>query len=453
MKKYIYILLLSIPYYGLVQAQTLNDYVNYGIEHNLALKQNMLTLEQAEYGLRIAKGMFLPAAGLQTRYSLAQGGRIIDLPLGDLMNPVYSTLNQMLEQQGQPGTFPMLENQQINFLRNQEYDASISVVQPIYSRALSINKRIAEEQLKMSQEGLSQFKRELTFYIKEAYYNYLQSVQMVKLINRTKDLVQENHRITQKLHENNMVANDAVLRAKSDVSQVLYTETNILKSQEIAKSYFNFLLNRQLTDTIYISVYKASDTPENESDITENALKKREELRLIESQMNIAEHLADLNSTNNIPQVALALNAGLQGEGFESLDNSEYAVGSIVLNWTLFQGKTNKYKREQALLEKMKYEYKEEEMRKRIELEVKSDFLSVNEQMQNLELAQNRQIEAAEVYRIVSKRYKQGEASLIEILDARNNMVEAEAGKINTEYNLLISIAKLEKSSSSTTIY
>ena len=449
MKKLINFLLLSIPLYGLAQTNTLEDYVAYGLEHNLTLKQNTLSLEQAEYGLKIAKGMFFPEASIQTRYSLAQGGRVIDLPLGDLMNPVYSTLNQMLEQQGQPGTFPMLENQQIDFLRGQEYDASISVVQPVYSRALIINKKIAAEQLKLTQNGLSQFKRELTFYIKEAYFNYLKTVQMAELVKRTTELVKENHRITQKLFENDMVANDAVLRAKSDVSQVLYLETNIFKNKEIAKSYFNFLLNRSLSDTIYVADYRKPSSQVSELEFTGNALKLREELSIIESQMTVYDHIADLNTSSNVPQIALAFNGGIQGEDFNSFGNSDYLVGSLVMNWTLFKGNTNKNKKQQAFLEKLKFKHQHEEAKKSIMLEVKSDFLRVKEQMHNLELAQNRESEAIEVYRIVYKRYKQGEASLIELLDARNNMVEAEAGRINTEYNLLISLAKLEKSSSS----
>ena len=43
---------------------------------------------------------------------LAAGGRAIDFPIGDLLNPVYSTLNALT----QTNQFPQVENESITFL-------------------------------------------------------------------------------------------------------------------------------------------------------------------------------------------------------------------------------------------------------------------------------------------------------------------------------------------------
>jgi len=37
-------------------------------------------------------------------YTKADGGRTIDLPLGDLLNPVYQSLNQLMGQQNSPAS-------------------------------------------------------------------------------------------------------------------------------------------------------------------------------------------------------------------------------------------------------------------------------------------------------------------------------------------------------------
>lgn len=435
--------------YGILPAQDhpLEDYVQSGLENNLVLKQNNLTLKQAEYSLMIARGMFLPKATLDGRYSLAEGGRVIDFPVGDLLNPVYTTLNQMLEQQGQQAGFPIVENEQINFLRPQEYDASVSIVQPLYSRSLQLNKKIAKVQLSMSVTELERFKRELVFRIKEAYYNYLKTIQLTELINRTKELVSENYRITQKLLENGKVANDAVLRAKSELSRVSVMESELIKNRNSAKNYFNFLINRNLDADIQIEQIHYVPIEVDSSGLTANALKYREELSLIEAQSHMYEHIAGLSSAEMLPQIAVVMNAGLQGENFDSFDNSEYFMGSVVLSWTLFKGNTNRNKRQQALIEKHKSEIQYQEVSNQITLEVRRDYLNLQEQVNNLEFAVNRNNEVSEVYRIISKRYAQGETAMIELLDARNNMVESESELINTRYNLFICIARLEKSS------
>lgn len=453
MKRLIYIVaaffLINLAY---GQSSVLDEYILQGLESNLAIKQNQMALKSAQHALKVAKGMYLPSVTTQARYSYAQGGRTIDFPIGDLLNPVYSSLNDMLVAQGGEAQFPMVGNEQINFLREHEYEAKISLSQPIYYPSIAINKRIEEQKLFMSEIELEQYKRELTFQIKEAYYNYMKALQYYDLIQKTKEVVNENHRVTRKLMENDMVTLDAVLRAKSEISKIELYETDAVKSTEMSKSYFNFLLNRNLNEEIIISsqadVFKS---PEIEV-LTGSALDRREELKLLEHQIMIMDNVADLSTAEMLPNLVFAVDYGIQGEEFTIDSESDFIIGSFVLTWDLFSGNTNRNKRKQAIIEKQKVQYRKEEAGNQIKLEVKQDIYEVNQQVKNLKLAETRSSEVAEVYRIIEKRYRLGEAQLIELLDARNNMTEAESQVILTRYDYLVSIARLEKSSNSSLV-
>jgi len=453
MKRLIYItvLLLSISEVK-AQSNALDAYVEQGLESNLALKQNQLTLESAEYALKVAKGMYLPSVTTQARYSLAKGGRTIDFPIGDLLNPVYSTLNDMLESQGGTAQFPMLENEQINFLREQEYEAKISVKQPIYYPSIAINKRIEEEKLYMSEIELEQYKRELIFQIKEAYFNYMKALQYFDLIQKTKEVVAENHRVTKKLQDNNMVTLDAVLRAKSEIGKIELYETEAIKNTEMSKSYFNFLLNRELNDEIIVSSNADIFRDPKIEDLTENAITKREELQLLEHQSMIMDHVADLSKAEMLPNLVFAVDYGLQGAELNIDNESDFIIGSFVLTWDLFNGNINRNKRKQALIQKEQVEYRKMEAKNQIKLEVKQNLYEVEQKVKNLDLAKTRSSEADEVYRIIEKRYRLGETQLIELLDARNNMTEAESQVILSRYDYLVSIARLEKSSNTSLV-
>src|SRR5438309_8930267 len=115
---------LSVPLIGIVggllvampaTAQTtLNDYIKKGLESNLALHQKSFDLQRAQLDLKRAKTLFYPQAGIASQYTLASGGRKQDIPIGDLLNGVYSTLNQLTGQ----GKFPQVSNQSISFLPN-----------------------------------------------------------------------------------------------------------------------------------------------------------------------------------------------------------------------------------------------------------------------------------------------------------------------------------------------
>src|SRR5688572_22972420 len=61
------------------------------LENNLGLAQENLAVERAEAGVREARGRFLPALTLDSRYSEQTG----TLNLGDFVNPAYAALNQV----------------------------------------------------------------------------------------------------------------------------------------------------------------------------------------------------------------------------------------------------------------------------------------------------------------------------------------------------------------------
>lgn len=70
---------------------TLQGYVEAGLAQNVALRREGIAVATATQQVRQAAGLFQPLVQLGATYSLANGGRTIDLPVGDLVNPVYST--------------------------------------------------------------------------------------------------------------------------------------------------------------------------------------------------------------------------------------------------------------------------------------------------------------------------------------------------------------------------
>jgi len=451
MKKiFLVVTALYFVYSANAQSTVLDEYIKQGLESNLVIKQNQMAFESANYALKIAKGLYLPTISTQSRYTLAKGGRTIDFPIGDLLNPVYSTLNDLLVSQGGTAQFPMVENQQIKFLREKEYETKLSITQPIYYPSIAINKRIEEQKLYMSQTEMNQFQRELTFQIKEAYYNYMKVLNYYDLIQKTKEVVNENYRVSSKLLENNMITRDALLRAKSEISKIELLETEAFKNKEMAKSYFNFLLNRNLDDEIIIASQSENYFALDEQGFGSHALQNREELKLLDQQIIIMDDVADLNRSEMLPRLILAADYGIQGEDLTLDKDADFLTASLVLQWDIFSGNTKRNKKKQILIEKQRIEYIKEEVQDKIQLEVKQNLFEVDQQYKNLNLAQTRCNEANEFYRIIEKRFRLGEVALIELLDARNNMTEAETQLIVTQYDYLTSMAKLEKSSAST---
>src|SRR5437762_2264333 len=88
-----------------VAPKIVEDYVAEAMQRNLGLQTQRIDLEQARAKLAEARGAYEPRVDFIARYSLADGGRTLDLPVGDLLNGVYRTLNDYLRTQGQPAAF------------------------------------------------------------------------------------------------------------------------------------------------------------------------------------------------------------------------------------------------------------------------------------------------------------------------------------------------------------
>src|SRR5699024_4971122 len=135
-----------------------------------------------------AKGLFYPRIGLQAGYTTADGGRSIALPIGDMLNGVYTTLNDLTQTQ----KFPQLENQNINFLPKNFYDVKLHTEIPIINTQLHYNKEIKSQKVQLSQYELIIYKRKLVAKVKSGYYQYLQTLDAIKIYQSALHLANEN---------------------------------------------------------------------------------------------------------------------------------------------------------------------------------------------------------------------------------------------------------------------
>ncbi|HEX6432284.1 MAG TPA: TolC family protein, partial [Niastella sp.] len=213
---------------------TIEHYIKKGLEGNLALHQKSFDLQKAELDLTRAKALFYPQASLNSQYTLASGGRTQDLPVGDMLNGVYSTLNQLTGQ----NKFPQISNQTISFLPNDFHDTRVEVSLPLVNTDIYYNKAIKQELIHTQKADIDIYKRELVQHIKEAYYQYLQAGKAVEIYNNALALASENLRVSEKLFQNTMATKETVLRAKAQVSQVKASLIGATNQQQNAVAYF-----------------------------------------------------------------------------------------------------------------------------------------------------------------------------------------------------------------------
>jgi outer membrane protein len=422
----------------------LDAYIQKALNSNLALQQSEFSYQKSVAALREARGMFLPSVDIEARYTRADGGRTIDFPIGDLLNPIYQTLNLLT---GVPAFPTNLQNESIKFFREKEHETKVRIVQPVFQPQIYYNVKIQKQITQIQSASRNAYARQLVADVKTSYYNVLTAAKVVELTEKTNDVLNENLRVSTSLFENDKVTQDVVYRAQAELSRLNQQQAEAHKLFDLSQAYFNFLLNRPLDSPVEIA---KAPLPQfrnglNRAEKEANALAHREELVQLKAAIDAQRNGVKLNRSGFLPGLIAVFDYGYQGEEYNFNKEYDYWMASAVLQWNLFKGGQDKACIQQAKLEQAKLETQLLELKKKIQLDVWRAVENVNVVDQSIKFAADELSAAQKNFDIVNKKFEQGMVSHIEFLDAQNTLMQAELNAIIKKFDFFIKQAELEK--------
>jgi outer membrane protein TolC len=426
------------------------QYVADGLRSNLALQGEALEVEKANQALAAARARFYPELSFQSRYTRAEGGREFTLPLGTALNPVYSTLNDLLTSQGQPAGFPQITDATVQFMREEEQDTRLVARQPIYAPAIPAAVRAQSALLDASTFNRMAVARALRRDITIAYLDWLKARSSVDIVAASETLLRENLRVNTSLYENGKITEDQVLRAKAELLEVEQQKREVENLATQAQSYFNFLLNRDLlTGIVASSPPTAADGRELALEqLWENALQRRPEIARAEGLRKASEEQVRIARKQKWPTLSLGLDAGTQGEDFRFGDGYNFQTASLIFTWKFFDGGGDEARVRQARATERQLVLHQEEIAQQIRLEVQQSLDRLVTARDSLATAAARADAARAAFRIASRKRDEGVISQVEFIDARSTLTRAELNHNLTRFDVLARRAELEYATS-----
>ena len=434
--------LLLLPLVTRAQSPILENYITEGLKNNLALQQKEFSLQKSMYALKEARGLFLPSINFLADYTYADGGRSIDIPIGDLLNPVYSTLNQLTNS----GSFPQVENESEQFLPNDYHTTRLEAAMPLINAEIFYNQKIKKEDINFQQATVNVYKRELIKEIKNAYYKYLQTIQATKIYANTSKLLTDNKSVTEALVNNNMSLPGNVLKINADLerSNALYLEA--LNNKELAAAYFNFLQNKPFNTIIEEDSLLLNEVSIAQINLTAN-VENREELLQLQSGIAQNNLLLKMQRSHAIPQLNTFLDVGYQGYHYTFDESQQYFFGGLQLKWNIFSGFTNTNKVKQTETDVRSLNLQLDETEKQLNLQLTQARLELQSAIAKQQAAIKALEYAKEYYRITQLRYEQNLALLIELSDALNQLSGAQLALSLSNAEVLIKQSEIERRS------
>jgi outer membrane protein TolC len=432
--------------------------VQEALASNLSLRQEEIELRQTRAALAKARGRYLPRLALNARYSRSDGGRTIDFPVGDLLNPAYRTLNDLTGTQ----QFPQVENREIAFLRDREQETTLRLRQPVFNPEILYGSRARGHEVEVQSAAVKAVRRELARDVRVAYYQYRQAEARVDILAAARDLVRENRRASERLRAAGRATQEAVYRAEVEVLDVRQQLGDARARVAQARRYLNVLRNRPADVPIPDAGVEADVLIERrmraarrtvggellraEGPTLEgvtSVVERRPVLDRLAAAAAAADDRRRAAQTQYLPTVSVSVDAGIQGETYGFSGEQPFVLGSVVLQWSLFDGLQRERTVERRRLAAQTLRVRREDVAQQLGLELRTAIEDVRVGRRALRTAEARVRAARESFRLAERRYEAGRASFVEYTDARTARTEAELNANVTRYDLLVRLARL----------
>ena len=421
---------------------------------NLEIDSARATAGERLAALDAARAHYLPVLDFDARYSAAHGGRTIDIPIGDLMNPVYATLNQLTGS----ARFPMVANQQISFLRSREQETKLSLRQSLYDPRLGPARAAAIADYDAATASRSALDGRIERDMRSAYYRWLEARARIGVLEATLELARENERVNGSLYRNGKITRDLVFRAEADVLEVEQSMLAAQNAERLALSYVNVLRNAAFDAPVPVAEVADADVRELKKSLAirigtgkfgldslaTTALDRRPELAAFAAETAAAAAGERLARAAYRPQLAFSVDAGTQGEGYGFSSEDRYVLASVVLRFNLFAGGADHAGVSGAHERRRAAEDGKALAEQRIRLEVQQALQDFEVAEASLGTAAKR-VEAAEgAFRIAARKRDLGQINQAEYVDARRLLTDAELNLNVTRFGALVSLADLD---------
>ena len=376
------------------------------------LRQRQAELRAAEAALAAAGKAGGPQVNFGGNYSLAAGGRTISLPVGDLLNPVYGTLNQLT----QTDQFPQIENVEEQFFPNNFYDVRLRTTYPIYRPEIRTGQDVKAEQLKLARLAQEVTELDLERNVRTAYIQLQQARAAEAIYAEARTFVAEALRTTNSLIRNGSELPVARARLEAEAAQLDAERTGARLQAANALALLNYFVGR------------APDTPVPVDELPPvtglpaGDVQNRPELDQARTALAINDLQRTLEDQFYRPRVGLQLDLGSQDFDFNW---NPYLLAGLSFEMPIWDNRQHRHRQQQLRAEREAAAAQVDYLTESFQLQARSlrnEFQADLARYQSYGPA----IAAAErVLRDTKRLYREGSANYLNLVDARTELTRA----------------------------
>lgn len=406
---------------GLLNAQemlTLPECLRMGIDKNLTLKSQRNEMRKSKYGISENRAKLLPQIN-----AIANMSDNFEPPVSVTDGSAY----------GSP----------YNVTHTLQYNASagLQLQMPLYNQTVYTSVALARLMDEANTLSYEKAREDLILQICKLYYLGQNTAEQIELIKGNLARMEELKNITVAFYDNGMAM-------EVDVKRVNINLENLRVQYDNAKS----MLTQQLNMLKYVIDYPADNeialTPINTENFVPAELTglsdDQIELQLLRAKTDITEQQRRMIRQGYLPTLSLTgswmysaytdrfsnwFHSGPSNKWYNS-----YGLG-ISLRIPIFDGMDKRYKLKKAALDVDNAKLSYENTLKNLQTQYVNATNDLMNNRRNFKKQKDNYMLAEDVYGVTSERYREGIASMTEVLQDEMRMTEAQNNYVTAHYN------------------
>lgn len=431
MKKLLLIIsIVTLSFGGRAQkAWTLEECVDYAMEHNVTILQSIISQNSAEYQYKMAKNAWLPTVSANASQSFGFG-----------QSPSYN------------GVYVSDNSTSTSF--------GISLGMPLFN-GLSLYNQMKSSSLEMnaSKKDLEAAKYDLKLLIMSYYMQVVYNKELKSIAEKQLTLTQEQHGKTQQLYELGKVPQSDVYESAAQVatakSSLVQAENNLMLSiLDIVQALeLDDMEGFDVVEPQEFNPIESAMLPSQESTY-EFALNHQPRMEAANMRLEKAEY--DIKSSKSSWYPSLSFFAGYSNGYYkyfnqdynqpfdEQISNNGRTSFGVSLNVPIFNAMQTKYRVEQTKLSIENQELAINTEKKQLKKEIQQAYYNALAAEQKYKAAEETYQSAQIAYDFSRESFEAGRATLLELNESKNRLFKSESEMLQAKYEYLYRVEVLD---------
>ncbi|NAW50895.1 TolC family protein [Elizabethkingia argentiflava] len=415
------------------QVVSLTEALQYALQNKADALKAQLDIRNADFQIAEAKSGALP--------SLKATGALN-------YNPILQKTPLPGELMGKPGTVIMLP-------AGQKWNSNIgaNLQQALFNQQVFIGLKAAKTTKEFYQINKQLTDEQLIENVATAYYKVFSEQQKLDIINSSYQSTLKIRNIIKSLYENGLAKKIDLDRTHVNLTNLETNRAQMKNAVTLQENALKFYMGMPIETDITLVKDAIEVDPQLWADQMEN--QHRTEIKLLEKRKELLGYQVKAAEADYYPTLSLVGNYTWQGLGpklpiglgsRQGVYWSDYASVGLSLGFSIFNGFQTKAKIDQAKiqLENLDQDLKDTQLRMDLEYhnakaQIENSIEAIKNQEANVKLAQS-------VLDDTRNNYQYGLATLTELLDAENALLQAKNNYSNSLLDYKIAEIQLHKS-------